>query len=348
MSGAVLVARLDNLGDVLLAGPAVQAAAATGRPVHLLCGPRGRPAAELLPGLAGIAEMRAPWIEPDRMPVDRADADTLVDRVRELGVTDAAVLVSSHQSPLPLALLLRWAGVRRIAAVSLDHAGALLDARIPGDPDVHEVRRNLLVTESLGFPSPADDRLLVDLDGATPGAAAAAVVGGGAPFVVVHPGASVRARTLAPERWREVVAALGGGPRRVAVTGGSPETALTAHLAAGSPGAVDLGGRLDFRQLAALFAAADAVVTGNTGPMHLAAAVGTPVVAAFPPTVPLSRWHPWRVRHVVLGDQSVPCAGCRSRGCPLDGQPCLAPVSADAVVAALAAVAPSPTAEPAA
>ncbi|HEX6421019.1 MAG TPA: glycosyltransferase family 9 protein [Acidimicrobiales bacterium] len=343
----MLVARLDNCGDVLLAGPAVRAAAASGRPVHLLCGPRGRAAAELLPGVAGIVEMRAPWIEPDRMPVHGADAADLVARVRALGVTDAAVLVSSHQSPLPLALLLRWAGVGRIAAVSHDHAGSLLDARIPGDPDVHEVTRSLLVTESLGFPSPADDRLRIDLGPTEPGAAAARV-GGGAPFVVVHPGASAPARTLAADRWREVVAALAAGPRPVAVTGGGGEAALTAHVAGGRPGVADLGGRLGFRQLAALFAAADAVVTGNTGPMHLAAAVGTPVVAVFPPTVPLVRWRPWRVPHVLLGDQAVPCAGCRSRRCPLEGQPCLEPVSAETVAAALAALAPSPTAEPAA
>ncbi len=154
VTGAVLVARLDNAGDVLLAGPAVRAAAATGRRVHLLCGPRGRAAADLLPGVDEVIEWHAPWIEAEPMAVDRTDAGRLVARVRAAGVEAAAVLGSSHQSPLPLALLLRWAGVARIAAVSHDHAGSLLDVRIPGDPDVHEVQRGLLVTEALGFPAP--------------------------------------------------------------------------------------------------------------------------------------------------------------------------------------------------
>lgn len=348
MSGAVLVARLDNCGDVLLAGPAVRAVAASGRPVHLLCGPRGRAAAELLPGVAGIVEMRAPWIEPDPMPVDERDAAELVAQVRALGVSDAAVLVSSHQSPLPLALLLRWAGVDRIAAVSHDHAGALLDARIAGDPDVHEVTRSLLVTEALGFPSPADDRLHAEVgtDGVDP--EVAALVHGGGPFVVLHPGSSAEARTLGPARWHPVAAALAAGPRRVVVTGGPGEAALTARVAAAHPDVVDLGARLTLRQLGGVVAAADALVTGNTGPMHLAATVGTPVVAVFPPTVPLDRWRPWRVPHVALGDQAVPCAGCRRVRCPLDDQPCLRAVDGEAVVAALAVLAPAPDAEPAA
>jgi ADP-heptose:LPS heptosyltransferase len=326
---AILVARQDNCGDVLLAGPAVRAAAATGRPVHLLCGPRGRAAAELLPGLAGIVEARMPWIEPDPMWVTPADAGALVGRVQALGITDAAVLVSSHQSPLPLALLLRWAGVTRIAAVSHDHAGSLLDVRIPGDPGVHEVRRGLLVTEALGFPSPEDDRLRVRLrprpgDPDIP-----------RPYVVLHPGASAPARTLAPAAWAGVVAALAAAGRRVVVTGGPDEVGLCARVAGHHPRVTDLAGRLDFGRLGLLLRAAAAVVCGNTGPAHLAAAVGTPVVAVFPPTVPLARWRPWRVPHVVLGDQRIPCAGCRARTCPRRDHLCVAGVDGAAVLAAV-------------
>jgi len=88
------------------------------------------------------------------------------------------------------------------------------------------------------------------------------------------------------------------------------------------------------------------VACGNTGPMHLAAAVGTPVAAVFAPTVPAERWRPWRAPHVLLGDQDVACAGCRARDCPIAGQPCLAPVGPDAVVAAVAELAPSRPATP--
>ena len=333
MTRAVLVARLDNCGDVLLAGPTVRAAAASGRPVHLLCGPRGRAAAELLPGVAGIVEARVPWIEPDPMPVRHADAWALVEQLRRLDVEDAAILVSSHQSPLPLALLLRWAGVDRIAAVSHDHAGSLLDVRVSGDPDVHEVERGLMIARALGLPAPDDDRLAVDLGTGGP---LADVVGwnGRRPYVVVHPGASAAARTLAPVRWRDVVVALAAG-RTVLVTGGREEVCLTADVSGDHPNVFDLGGSLTFAELGRVVDRAAVMVSGNTGPMHLAAAVGTPVVAAFPPTVPVQRWRPWRVPHVILGDLGVPCAGCRARRCPLDEQVCLSPVTASDVVAAV-------------
>jgi ADP-heptose:LPS heptosyltransferase len=338
MTGSVLVARMDNCGDVLLAGPAVRAAAASGRPVVLLCGPRGRPAAEVLPGVAAIVEWRAPWIEPDPMPVDPGDARDLVAAVRSHGVGAAAILASSHQSPLPLALLLRWAGVSRIAAVCRDHAGSLLDVRIPGDPDVHEVQRGLAVTEALGYPSPSDDRLAVRLGADAVGGLeprARALLVGGAPFVVVHPGASAAARTLAPLQWREVTRSVAMSGRLVVVTGTRAEAELTALVAGRQQGVLDLTGRLDFRQLATVLARARALVSGNTGPAHLAAAVGTPVVVAFPPTVPLARWRPWRVPHEVLGDHDVACAGCRSRICPLADQRCVSGVTGGEVVAAL-------------
>jgi ADP-heptose:LPS heptosyltransferase len=81
------------------------------------------------------------------------------------------------------------------------------------------------------------------------------------------------------------------------------------------------------------------VVVGNTGPAHLAAAVGTPVVSLFAPTVPAVRWRPWRVPHELLY-VDVPCAGCRARTCPVPGHPCLAGVGVDEVVAAVERLAP--------
>jgi hypothetical protein len=433
----VLVARLDNCGDVLLTGPAVRAVAeaqqaqsetparpgwsvsdpgpgpgagsALGPPrarpvaerpgVVMLCGPRGRAAAELLPGVDQVLELRAPWIEPDPMPVRATDADRLVDQVRQLDIGEALILGSSHQSPLPLALLLRWAGVGCIAAVSHEHAGSLLDVRIKGDPDVHEVERNLRVAEALGYPRPADERLRVELARPPAPAAwprpprAAAPLTADAPgaprapgalggrhgdgsggrrggrharhgrrrgdddvgatdeardpvlgrfmpgrYVVVHPGATAPARTLPTARWRAVTECLAAAGWTVVVTGSRQERRLTAMVTGHHRGVVDLGGRTTFRALGRLVEGAAAFVGGNTGPLHLAAAVGTPVVAVFPPTVPLQRWRPWRVPHVVLGDQGVRCAGCRARECPLPEQVCLAGVGPEAVGRAVEAL----------
>jgi ADP-heptose:LPS heptosyltransferase len=103
----------------------------------------------------------------------------------------------------------------------------------------------------------------------------------------------------------------------------------------------DLGGETDLPGLAAVLAGADAVVVGNTGPAHLAAAVGTPVVSLFAPTVPAVRWRPWMVPHELLYTD-VPCAGCRARVCPVAGHPCLGGVTVTDVLAAVDRLAAAP------
>jgi ADP-heptose:LPS heptosyltransferase len=325
----ILVARMDNEGDVLLAGPAVRAAAACAERVTLLCGPRGRRAAELLPGVDEVLVHHAGWIDARPTPVDSAATYRFVDELAARRIDKAAVLTSFHQSPLPLALLLRLAGVAEIAAVSVDYPGSLLDHRLPDPGDVHEVQRALRVVEALGCTlSPDDDGRLAVIRGEADI--------GAEPYVVVHPGASVPARAWSPERNAALVEALAAQGRRVLVTGGPGETALT-RVVAGDHG-VDLGGATTLAELAEILASADSIVVGNTGPAHLAAAVGTPVVSLYAPTVPSARWRPWGVRHELL-HIDVPCAGCRARQCPVPGHPCLEGVGVADVLAAVEAVA---------
>ena len=334
----VLVARQDSLGDVLLAGPAVRAVAAGARRVTLLCGPRGRAAAELLPGVDEVVVAHAAWIDAQPRPVTRAGVDELVDRLAGLQVDQALVLTSFHQSPLPLALVLRMAGVPTIAAVSVDYPGSLLDVRHRVDEDLHEVERSLSLAATLGYrlPDGDDGRLAVRRDPAAP------VPDLEGPYVVVHPGASVPARAWAPERHAALVDALVEGGRRVVVTGSAAERPLTALVAGRRrPGVADLGGRVDLAGLAEVLAGAEAVVVGNTGPAHLAAAVGTPVVSLFAPVVPAVRWRPWGVPLVLLGDQRAACAGSRARACPVPGHPCLDGVPVAEVVAAVERLAPA-------
>jgi ADP-heptose:LPS heptosyltransferase len=125
------------------------------------------------------------------------------------------------------------------------------------------------------------------------------------------------------------------------VTGDPGEQTLTARVVAAAPAGVarDLGGRTSLAELADVLARADAVVAGNTGPAHLAAAVGTPVVSLFAPTVPEERWRPWGVPLVLLGDQDAPCAGSRATTCPVPGHPCLCSVTVEDVLDALARLA---------
>jgi ADP-heptose:LPS heptosyltransferase len=146
----------------------------------------------------------------------------------------------------------------------------------------------------------------------------------------------VPARALPRKLAIDVVKALVEDGFDVVLTGSPAEVSLV-ELVAGEPsaGVRVAAGTLDLRALSAVIQGAHAVVCGNTGPAHLAAAVGTPVVSVFAPTVEASRWGPWRVPSVVLGDQEIACAGCRARRCPIQGQPCIGGITAADVVAAV-------------
>ncbi len=330
-SGHALVARLDNAGDVLLSGPAVRAVAAHAEKVTLLVGPAGRAAAELLPGVAEVVVFDAPWSGYTPPPVSSVTVMGLVEHLARLELDEAVVLTSFHQSPLPLALLLRMAGVARIGAISVDYPGSLVDVRHRVPDGLHEVERALSLVGALGYRLPAGDDGRLALRRPLPGWRPFTD-----PYVVVHPGASVPARAWEPARCAALVDALAEGGWKVAVTGAAAETSLTARVAGGPrAGVVDLGGRTDLAGLAGVLSGATAVVCGNTGPAHLAAAVGTPVVSLFAPVVASSQWAPWGVPVALLGDQSISCAGCRARTCPVPGHPCLSVVTVDAVLDAL-------------
>jgi ADP-heptose:LPS heptosyltransferase len=86
---------------------------------------------------------------------------------------------------------------------------------------------------------------------------------------------------------------------------------------------IDISGLTTLDELAAVYAQAQVVIAPNTGPAHLAAAVGAPVVSLFAPVVPASQWKPYGRPVVLLGDQDAPCRHSRARTCPVAGHPCL-------------------------
>ena len=297
----VLVARLDSVGDVLLAGPAIRAVAHGRRPdggapndVVVLCGRQGAPAASLLPGVAEVLRLGQPLDRETRPPGGRPrpgdPGRTLSPNSR---ITEAVILTSFHQSPLPLALLLRLAGVGRITGASTDYAGSLLDVRLrPGEDfpeDQPEAERALGIARAAGFTLPPGDDGKLKVQGYPD----VRDLVGEEPYIVVHPGASAPARAWPALHHAAAVELLEGAGHRVVVTGGPNETKLTATVA--GPSALDLGGRTDLRTLAGVLAGARVLVTGNTGPAHLAAARrnagGVPVLAggAGHPLGPLRR-----------------------------------------------------------
>lgn len=190
---------------------------------------------------------------------------------------------------------------RAVLALEPDRVIAHAEPRsgIPGPPfppERHEVDRWCDLLEWHGIPADPSD-LHLDIPPARP------ALPGRDRCVVLHPGASSPARRWPAGRWVEVARALAVLGRPVVITGGPGEAELAgtiAHRAGLGPEHV-LAGRTSVLDLARTVAGACALVSCDSGPAHLATAVGTPSVVLFGPTPP-SRWGPRidRRRHVCL------------------------------------------------
>jgi len=162
-------------------------------------------------------------------------------------------------------------------------------------------------------------------------------LGPNTPLIAVNPGATAPSRRWTPARLGEVLVHLEGAfpSHAVVVCGGKgvdQELARTA-LSGRATRVVDLTGETTFAETAALLDRADVLVTGDTGPMHLAAAVGATMVALFGPTDP-NRTGPMPASPVVRRGRPLPvllsahaeldCVPCMSRTCRRGDQKCLA------------------------
>jgi len=204
--------------------------------------------------------------------------------------------------------------------------------------EMHAVDRYLAVAEYLGLAAPkAADHLPVPAEAraAARQRLAAAGLGPREPFVAVCAHARWETKQWPPERFAKVLDRLraGGGPRAVLV-GGAPAVAIGRAVGdAADERPIDLTDMTTLKELVAVIAEARAMVTNDSGPMHVAAAVGTPVVAIFGPTDP-ARTGPYGPGHRILARRAA-CAPCYRRRCLYAGGTealaCLANITADEV-----------------
>ncbi|MEJ7706787.1 MAG: hypothetical protein WKF82_05530 [Nocardioidaceae bacterium] len=218
----VLAVRLDNAGDVLLAGPAIRAMAASDAEVTLLAGPRGESAGRMLPGVDEVMIWRCPWIDPHPVAIDSDAMTGVIDDLRAQRFEQALIFTSFHQSALPTALVLRLAGVPWIGAISDDYPGSLLDLRHRLDDDVPEAERALDLAEAAGFELSAGDSGELAVRRPLP---AVDHLVGDRPY----PGLCIRAPPCPPgpgpsERFAEAAKLLTDLGWRVVVTGSAPMT----------------------------------------------------------------------------------------------------------------------------
>ena len=338
----ILAIRLDNLGDVLVTTPALHAIK-TSMPtiaLSLLTSPVGAQVARLNPDIDEVIVYEAPWMDPwHRLPQNSKREQQMIAMVKERQFDGAIIFTSYHQSSLPAAYLCYLADIPLRLAASIDGPGSLLTTRHK-HPErmMHEVERGLDLVNAIGLSTKALDLVLK-----VPSMARESIyeflsaqnVDPFRPLLVIHPGCSMPARTYPYEMYAQVldlvIERLGA---TVVVTGTQDEQTLVERLLDrvqehNRRAILACAGTLPFPDFCALIEAADLMITNNTGPMHIAAAVKTPVVALFALTNPPEQWGPWHVPHRQLY-HDVSCRICYNRICPYNHE-CLRLVTPEQV-----------------
>jgi len=316
---ARLLVRAPNwLGDAVLSLPAV------------------RDVRRNFPG-SRIEVLARPWVAPLYGAVSEVDAvresrGVGADAAAVRGAFDAAVLLPNS---FAAALSVWRASIPERWGYATDLRGPLLTrrARVPararGRSQVYYYRA-MLAAIGLDVDAEPDATLRCPEDWAARGAA---LLGdGGAPWIGLNPGAFFGpAKRWVPERYAaagELLARRTGA--RVAILGGADERALGEAIAAGMRAPVRvLCGQTTLPELVGVLSRLRLLVTNDSGPMHVAAALGVPLVAVFGPT----DWRetaPVGGRHRVVREP-VPCSPCLLRECPIDHR-CMKRIPVDRVV----------------
>ncbi len=320
-----LLVRLGSLGDVIHAIPAA-AALRTRYPhaqIDWLVDPRYASVVKLVDAVN------------EAIPVNpRGGIGALLRTIRQLRRTryEAAV---DLQGLLKSAVLARMAGAQRVVGFGREHLREPL-ARVfyteTPDPgrDPHVIHKNLAVMRVIGV---EDLRVTFPLKVPQTAASDAATASFGPEgFTAINPGAAWPNKRWPPEKFGALAAQLQEriGVRSLVLWGPGEEDAA-ARVVSASRGAADLSPRTGIIDLFAIARRAKLMVSGDTGPLHIAAAVGTPIVALFGPTF-AERNGPWADADITIS-RAAGCSCHYERQCRLS-QPCIDSIGVAEVVAA--------------
>lgn len=342
----VLCVRLDAIGDVLMSTPAIRALKESlpGRRVTLLTSTSGALVARMIPEIDDVIVYEAAWMKsagalaalPERPSADVA----MIEELRARSFDAAVIFTVYSQNPLPAALFCHLAGIPLRLAHCRENPYALLtdwvEEQEPERFVRHEAQRQLDLVATVGC-HVSDDRLSISVSEAARERARAKLAACGvdlaSPWIVIHPGATAPSRRYPAEHFAEAARLIATEyGEQVVFSGSAGERDLVDRIrrAMLAP-SFTLAGRLDLAELVALIAEAPLLISNNTGPAHIAAATGTPVVDIYALTNPQHK--PWRVAARVLS-HDVPCKYCYRSVCPSGHHHCLRLVSPKSVARA--------------
>ncbi len=339
---SILCIRLDSMGDVLMTTPALRAVCGNGaRRVTLLTSTSAATCAAYIPEVSDVIVYDSPWVKGSVLSTCTGTDRYMLDLLFSRSFDAAVIFTVFSQSALPAALMCRLAGIPlRLAFCRENPYQLLTDWVIETEPEQgirHEVERQLHLVAQVGW-STDDDRMSLNVSESARRTIEDLRMHHSLEgrWVLVHPGASAPSRRYPASLFARAVELLVEAGFRVVLTGSDAERDIVALVRRTIEGrSLSLAGKLSFAELAALVEAAPLVLTNNTGPAHIAAAVGTPVVDLYALTNP--QHTPWRTPSIVLS-HDVPCRNCFKSVCPQKHQHCLSLIEPERVAGACRAL----------
>jgi ADP-heptose:LPS heptosyltransferase len=319
-AGRVAVLRFDHLGDLLMSFPALEALrrALPKSHIELFVGPWNEELARLCPWVDAVQVLDVPWFRRPSGRFHGLGLWKLAGRLRQ-GRYDLGIELRGDLRQL---LALRLSGTPQRLGHTLTHGRAALTFAGAWAPR-HEVDQNLALLGQAGLPGlPRPGRAVPRLDlppQARADAKAFLAKRGLKPgYLALHPSAGGPSRLWPDGHWVALLKSLPAG-RGLALLGTAQERARLEdlRLRSGRRGLAVLAGETTVTEMAALLQQARGLIGLNSGPGHLAAAVGTPVLSLFSGANDPARWAP-RGRAVTVLNVAVPCSPCELAVCPFD------------------------------
>src|SRR5947209_8340430 len=323
----ILAIRLDNIGDVIMLGPALRAVKETSLDARLtlLASPAGATAVPLLPWIDDVIVCRAIWQDiGGHMAFDPERELQLIKILSERKFDAALIFTSFSQTPHVPGYVCYLAGIPLRAGESKEFSGGILTTELRSAPDeLHQVERNLRLVEHLGFVA-RDRQLKINIpeeaQAAVPTLLAHAELNLHDPFIIIHPGASAQSRRYPVDRLGTLARLLSRRGWPVLITGVEREAALIEEIVKHAPKAHSILGTT-LAEYSALIEQAALVICNDSLPMHLADALRTPEIVLFSGTDYEAQWQPRATRSRLLRRKTA-CHPCYLFECPI-GLPCL-------------------------
>jgi len=330
----IIVLRSGAVGDCILSTPALSALRRAYPSAHLTL--LGDPfSADLFKGSPDIDRL----IKLDPKVMRRREYLTALLRLRR---ERFSLLVDLHGNSRTFLQTLLIGGKRRLGFETRHSRSIVYTHRAPYRMDVHTVFRQLELLRPIGVtidPSnPTETSLCVTISESERREARALLDAAGLPighpYAVLHPGAGagLRLKQWRPDRFAAVAVRIQEslGLEMVVTGSGEGERPVVEQvMAAARRPMISLFNKTGLRTLAAVLEGAALYVGCDTGPMHLSAALGTPVVALFGPTDPV-RWSPWSPTPWRVIRAGLPCSPCPGKICPYNVE-CMSSLEVDQV-----------------